>query len=741
MPPTDAVADVPADTAAVGDELDQFGQQVDAVEQTYSEQAEQKNGLQKGMDWARSWVNRDASGQGHGDDQFKNIANTRIELDDIKRDLNSGEATEQEAQQRLNELREGFASEADRVSGWQARHQQAGKFVHSAGRVATVTATGIGVTVASGNPFLGGAAAVGAGNLYDGATVALGEADKRLGNGSQDGQPSAFAPQLDTKQSFLGLWANAAAGEQITGQDVFNATTSTALDFVSGVGAGNGVKTARAAIATTTTTTTSQAVRATAGASVKNTLLQTGASYGVQATSTQVNPYLSDDDKQARQSQLARDTVTQLPGQLALSALSSGAGVAFQPTNKIADIGVQLGVDALSNTGEAAATNLIQGKGLALNDEQRINVMVGSTTGALHNIAQRPASQSRSAELQEGAETPQKALDAKTAAEPAYPSQEAAGRAQVTRVEGYSASAPVGQIFSARMEIASVQTARAIQDTIRSTGSAPSLEQIWGALSDVRSMTASGMRPESDRQALENSLGLSLGGLLNAPNQPDHPNLFRVIRGWENMPTALPFDPYNTASSATAPTFTNHINIWATTSLEGKYQTHADRLIQRFDTDPQKFLGAPLHERQFDVVPTQSGTMTTVIDGQPTKLTTYTVEPDFQRVVLIHPATPDSFRAIREADRLTSDLLSEPHTDVEAMGQLSEITWLLSHAMPNIRGSAAITNAYVRAVAKAIGMDLPPTAENVALDMEAFLRNKNEFTAAYRTFFDGAGMP
>jgi hypothetical protein len=375
--------------AEVNAQLDEFEQQVGTFEQTYSEKAEQKNGLQKGMDWTRSWINRDAAGQGHGDDQWKNIANTQIEVGNIKRDLASGQATEQQAQARLEDLRQDFSTEADRVSQAQGRNAQAGKFVHQAGRVATVAAAGIGGTVASGgNVFVGGAAAVGAGNLYDAATVAAGQADKAMGNGPQDGQPSAFAPQLDTKQSFAGLAANAATGEKITGQDVFNATTNTALDFVGGAGAGNGVKAARTAIAATTTT--SQAARAAAGASAKNTLLQSGATYTVQATSTAVNPWMTDEQKTQRMGQLTQDSLAQLPGQLAFGAVSGSAGVAFQPANKLMDAGVQVGVDALGNTGEAATTNLIQGKGPGLTDEQWINAAVGSTTGALHNVMQRP---------------------------------------------------------------------------------------------------------------------------------------------------------------------------------------------------------------------------------------------------------------------------------------------------------------------------------------------------------------
>jgi serine/threonine protein phosphatase 1 len=400
-PPAQASANQPP--AEVNAQLDEFEQQVGAFEQTYSEKAEQKNGLQKGMDWTRSWVNRDAAGQGHGDDQFKNIANTQIEVGNIKRDLASGQATEQQAQARLQDLRQDFSTEADRVSQAQGRNAQAGKFVHQAGRVATVAAAGIGGTVASGgNVFVGGVAAVGAGNLYDAATVAAGQADKALGNGPKDGQPSAFAPQLDTKQSFVGLAANAATGEKITGQDVFNATTSTALDFVGGAGAGNGVKTARAAIAASSTT--HQAVRATAEASVKNTLAQSGATYTVQAASAAANPWMTDEQKTQRMGQLTQDSLAQLPGQLAFGAASSAAGVAVQPASKLADIGTQLGVDALSNTGEAVTTNLIQGKGPGLTDEQWINAAVGSTTGALHNVMQRPPGQPHGSTDQPGSE-------------------------------------------------------------------------------------------------------------------------------------------------------------------------------------------------------------------------------------------------------------------------------------------------------------------------------------------------
>jgi serine/threonine protein phosphatase 1 len=767
-PPAEASAGQPP--AEVNAQLDEFEQQVGAFEQTYSEKAEQKNGLQKGMDWTRSWVNRDAAGQGHGDDQFKNIANAQIEVGNIKRDLASGQATEQQAQARLEDLRQDFSTEADRVSQAQGRNAQAGKFVHQAGRVVTVAAAGIGGTVASGgNVFVGGAAAVGAGNLYDAATVAAGQADKAMGNGPQDGQPSAFAPQLDIKQSFAGLAANAATGEKITGQDVFNATTNTALDFVGGTGAGNGVKAARTAIAATTTT--SQAARAAAGASAKNTLLQSGATYTVQATSTAVNPWMTDEQKTQRMGQLTQDSLTQLPGQLAFGAVSSSAGVAFQPANKLMDAGVQVGVDALGNTGEAATTNLIQGKGPGLTDEQWINAAVGSTTGALHNVMQRPPGQPHGSTDQPGSEASPR------------PSPDEAAQA-VTR---------------------QLDTNEDLQAAIAESMSPGAIERTNQSIKDMRArgeITASAVQPTGDAGASRQlPPELSAQERLDVGQVKDWPGYEPKPREAEKVQAAKPL--YSSSlyeqSRATAQRIIdaqqtpgapvpNIGAVWqdaarwrrgvadatmgedaaasfgqrrdpgeASTPMIGRWAYVAARVAEMdgvqvrklgdLDPDPNRDANLndiDIHEavitgRLTDGTSIELTRFTSPVDGL-TPLEVKRIATTTKGMSIVHPDLQNDGPALQTQINESYRRAIDP-SNKSFEQDAASMYWWLSHSMFDKRGSSSQADYALQTVYQVQGQNLPATKSGIVLNLEALTRTKSDFVEQFPKMLEAQGTP
>lgn len=79
--------------------------------------------------------------------------------------------------------------------------------------------------------------------------------------------------------------------------------------------------------------------------------------------------------------------------------------------------------------------------------------------------------------------------------------------------------------------------------------------------------------------------------------------------------------------------------------------------------------------------------------------------------------------------RVLSPTLSSPQ---ERRDLLAEMHYVLAHAMPDERGSAAKSELAVRATALAVGMELPPFRPDVGPDLEAFVTPLPEFVQRYR---------
>ena len=67
---------------------------------------------------------------------------------------------------------------------------------------------------------------------------------------------------------------------------------------------------------------------------------------------------------------------------------------------------------------------------------------------------------------------------------------------------------------------------------------------------------------------------------------------------------------------------------------------------------------------------------------------------------------------------------------------ISEIRWVLAHTTPWLRGSDAISNVFMRAMYKALGIKTFPTKQGVSLDMEAFCTTKEDYIKSFTTYFE-----
>ena len=66
---------------------------------------------------------------------------------------------------------------------------------------------------------------------------------------------------------------------------------------------------------------------------------------------------------------------------------------------------------------------------------------------------------------------------------------------------------------------------------------------------------------------------------------------------------------------------------------------------------------------------------------------------------------------------------------------IAEMRWILAHATPWERGSDAISNTFIRAIYKAMGIKAYPLKRGVSLDLEAYCTNLDEYKKNFVSYF------
>ena len=69
---------------------------------------------------------------------------------------------------------------------------------------------------------------------------------------------------------------------------------------------------------------------------------------------------------------------------------------------------------------------------------------------------------------------------------------------------------------------------------------------------------------------------------------------------------------------------------------------------------------------------------------------------------------------------------------------IAEIRWVLAHATPWMRGSDAISNVFIRAIYKALGIKTFPLAKGISLDLEAYCTDLKDYKKNFITYFQKA---
>jgi avirulence protein len=102
---------------------------------------------------------------------------------------------------------------------------------------------------------------------------------------------------------------------------------------------------------------------------------------------------------------------------------------------------------------------------------------------------------------------------------------------------------------------------------------------------------------------------------------------------------------------------------------------------------------------------------------------------------MIHSDAAHLPALLERADEVFQSLKAPEVEPGQRMRGLAELHWLLAHAMPDARGSAAKSELAVRSMAHAAGMELPPFKRGQVPDLEAFLAPKDEFVENYANLF------
>lgn len=72
----------------------------------------------------------------------------------------------------------------------------------------------------------------------------------------------------------------------------------------------------------------------------------------------------------------------------------------------------------------------------------------------------------------------------------------------------------------------------------------------------------------------------------------------------------------------------------------------------------------------------------------------------------------------------------------EINNTIAEMRWILAHATPWVRGSDAISNIFMRAMYKAIGIKSYPLKEGVSLDLEAYCTELSDYKKRFCEYFE-----
>jgi len=83
---------------------------------------------------------------------------------------------------------------------------------------------------------------------------------------------------------------------------------------------------------------------------------------------------------------------------------------------------------------------------------------------------------------------------------------------------------------------------------------------------------------------------------------------------------------------------------------------------------------------------------------------------------------------------LNKNLTPENLADINST--IAEIRWVMAHSTPWMRGSDAISNVFMRAMYKALGIKTYPLKKGISLDLEAYCTSLKKYKTNFTSYFE-----
>lgn len=110
---------------------------------------------------------------------------------------------------------------------------------------------------------------------------------------------------------------------------------------------------------------------------------------------------------------------------------------------------------------------------------------------------------------------------------------------------------------------------------------------------------------------------------------------------------------------------------------------------------------------------------------------------------MCHPQGKYASNALDLVKNIQDNLMQKYHgkdlteADMDDINEnIGEIHWILSHSMPWGRGSAGISDAYVKSLYKSLGIQLSQPKEGISFDLEAFCTELDDYKKNYKNLYE-----
>ncbi len=110
---------------------------------------------------------------------------------------------------------------------------------------------------------------------------------------------------------------------------------------------------------------------------------------------------------------------------------------------------------------------------------------------------------------------------------------------------------------------------------------------------------------------------------------------------------------------------------------------------------------------------------------------------------IFHPSPDFINNAFQHINRIYGYIQSnfikkeiKPENIKEANDKIAELRWIMAHSMPWERGTDSISNVFMRALYKAMGVKAYPPAKGISFDLEAFCTNLEEYKNNFANYFE-----